>query len=158
MWQIICTFRCHHNIIKDKFISNTRHKKKNDTLLRLPDVSALSGCMQRIPLSKNESDTCFLSCFNTRYVPLLRNMQWDRRACDNIFVRCWREATTGNTSARRLHAGLQSPLFLPFAQNLYLLYHVAGKTGNLYFFKYILNRSKYDMEIIHNLDTLIHEF
>ena len=97
MCQIICTFECHHNSIKRiiKFISNTRQKKKNNTdlLLRLPDVSALSGCTRRIPLSKNESNT------------------------------------TGNTSAWRFHAGLQSPLFWPFAQNLYLLcYNVAGKT------------------------------
>ena len=63
MCQIICTFKCHHNSIKRiiKFISNTRQKKKNNTdlLLRLPDVSALSGCTQRIPLSKNESNTFF---------------------------------------------------------------------------------------------------
>ena len=138
MCQIICTFKCHYNSIKRmiKFISNTRQKKKNNTdfLLRLPDISALSGCTRRIPLSKNEWNTCFLViCFNTRYVPLLRNippvLQWDARECNNILFTAEETRATGNTLAWRLHAGLQSPLFWPFAQNLYLLYYnVAGKT------------------------------
>ena len=38
--------------------------------LRLPDVSALSGFEQRIPLSKNESNTCFWSYVSTLDISL----------------------------------------------------------------------------------------
>ena len=43
----------------------THVTRKRTKLLRLPEVSALSGFKQRIPLSKNESNNCFWSYVST---------------------------------------------------------------------------------------------
>ena len=81
-------------------------------------------------------------CLNTRYVPLLRNI-WPRPFSNETEEHPITSLRSDNRKyvnvALALElaciAGLQSPLFLPFVQNVYLRYYVAGKTGNLYFFK-----------------------
>ena len=102
MCQIICTFKFHHNSMKHKFISNTCHKKKNKTSSFTRRKCTFWLWAKNSPFKKWLKHLFLVIRFNTQYVPLLRIippvLQWDGRACDNVFVHGWREATTVNTS------------------------------------------------------------
>ena len=88
--QVICTFKCHHNNMKHKCISNTRHKKKDKTSSFTWRKCTFWFLSKEYPVKKWVKHLFLVICFNTRHVPLLRNippvLQWDGRACDNIFV------------------------------------------------------------------------
>ena len=128
----------------------TQVVRKRTKFLRLPDVSALSGFKQRIPLSKNESNTCFWSYVSTLDMSLCFGIfrpssnETEEHAITSLFTAEEKRQPEIRQRGVSMHRRLAISTFLPFAQNLYLRYHVASKTDNPIFLKCILNIIKYN--------------
>ena len=147
MCQIICTF----NVTTTAWSINlfqTQVIRKRTKLLRLPDVSALSGVKQRIPLSKNESNTCFWSYVSTLDMSLCFGIfrpssnETEEHAITSLFTA--EEKRQPEIRQRGVSMHRRLPLFYLLLKTCTCGTMLPVKRTTPIFLKCILNRIKYN--------------